>query len=38
MRSAGSAALSRDTMGDGALSYFGYPEAHKDDAERAVRN
>jgi class 3 adenylate cyclase/pimeloyl-ACP methyl ester carboxylesterase len=25
------------TMGDGALVYFGYPEAHEDDAERAVR-
>jgi class 3 adenylate cyclase len=24
-------------MGDGALSYFGYPCAHEDDAERAVR-
>src|SRR6516164_5054207 len=24
-------------MGDGALTYFGYPEAHEDDAERAVR-
>ena len=24
-------------MGDGALAYFGYPEAHEDDAERAVR-
>jgi class 3 adenylate cyclase/tetratricopeptide (TPR) repeat protein len=24
-------------MGDGVLSYFGYPEAHEDDAERAVR-
>ena len=24
-------------MGDGALVYFGYPEAHEDDAERAVR-
>jgi class 3 adenylate cyclase len=24
-------------MGDGALSYFGYPRAHEDDAERAVR-
>jgi class 3 adenylate cyclase/tetratricopeptide (TPR) repeat protein len=23
-------------MGDGALTYFGYPEAHEDDAERAV--
>ncbi|MBX6320317.1 MAG: AAA family ATPase [Rhodospirillaceae bacterium] len=24
-------------MGDGLLAYFGYPEAHEDDAERAVR-
>jgi class 3 adenylate cyclase len=24
-------------MGDGILAYFGYPEAHEDDAERAVR-
>jgi len=24
-------------MGDGALLYFGYPQAHEDDAERAVR-
>jgi class 3 adenylate cyclase/tetratricopeptide (TPR) repeat protein len=24
-------------MGDGVLSYFGYPEAHEEDAERAVR-
>jgi predicted ATPase/class 3 adenylate cyclase len=24
-------------MGDGLLVYFGYPEAHEDDAERAVR-
>jgi class 3 adenylate cyclase len=24
-------------MGDGALVYFGYPEAHEDDAERAIR-
>jgi class 3 adenylate cyclase len=23
-------------MGDGVLLYFGYPEAHEDDAERAV--
>jgi class 3 adenylate cyclase len=23
-------------MGDGVLVYFGYPEAHKDDAERAA--
>src|SRR5438045_490288 len=25
-------------MGDGALIYFGYPAAHEDDAERAVRS
>jgi class 3 adenylate cyclase/predicted ATPase len=25
-------------MGDGVLVYFGYPEAHEDDAERAVRS
>jgi class 3 adenylate cyclase/tetratricopeptide (TPR) repeat protein len=25
------------SMGDGVLIYFGYPEAHEDDAERAVR-
>src|SRR5467141_536983 len=24
-------------MGDGMLVYFGYPQAHEDDAERAVR-
>jgi class 3 adenylate cyclase len=24
-------------MGDGVLIYFGYPQAHEDDAERAVR-
>ena len=24
-------------MGDGALAYFGYPHAHEDDAEQAVR-
>ena len=24
-------------MGDGVLVYFGYPEAHEDDAELAVR-
>ena len=24
-------------MGDGLLAYFGYPQAHEDDAERAVR-
>ena len=25
-------------MGDGALAYFGWPRAHEDDAERAVRS
>ena len=25
-------------MGDGVLVYFGYPQAHEDDAERAVRD
>jgi class 3 adenylate cyclase len=24
-------------LGDGALAYFGYPSAHEDDAERAIR-
>jgi class 3 adenylate cyclase len=24
-------------MGDGVLVYFGYPQAHEDDAERVVR-
>src|SRR5262245_59717727 len=24
-------------MGDGVLVYFGYPQAHEDDADRAVR-
>jgi class 3 adenylate cyclase len=24
-------------LGDGVLVYFGWPEAHEDDAERAVR-
>ena len=24
-------------MGDSVLAYFGYPQAHEDDAERAVR-
>ena len=24
-------------MGDGVLTYFGFPRAHEDDAERAVR-
>ena len=25
-------------MGDGVLAYFGYPQAHEDDAERAIRS
>ena len=25
-------------MGDGLLVYFGYPQAHEDDAERAIRS
>jgi class 3 adenylate cyclase len=25
-------------MGDGVLIYFGYPQAHEEDAERAVRS
>ena len=24
-------------MGDDVLAYFGYPQAHEDDAERSVR-
>jgi class 3 adenylate cyclase len=24
-------------MGDGVLAYFGYPQAHEDDAEQAVQ-
>ena len=24
-------------LGDGLVVYFGYPQAHEDDAERAVR-
>src|SRR5262245_21050931 len=27
----------RDLRGDGVVAYFGYPRAHEDDAERAVR-
>ena len=30
--------MSRRYMGDGLLAYFGYPRAHEDDAERAVRS
>ena len=33
-----SMALFRQYMGDGVLVYFGYPQAHEDDAERAVRS
>jgi hypothetical protein len=29
--------LCRPICGDGVLLYFGYPQAHEDDAERAVR-
>ena len=25
-------------MGDGVIAYFGYPQAHEDDAERAIRS
>jgi class 3 adenylate cyclase len=25
-------------LGDGVLAYFGYPQAHEDDSERAVRS
>src|SRR5262245_45599614 len=25
-------------MGDGALAYFGFPQAHEDDAEQAIRS
>src|SRR6516165_2443231 len=31
------AGLSRNTMGDGVLAYFGYPWAEEHDAVRAVR-
>jgi class 3 adenylate cyclase/predicted ATPase len=34
---AGFAGFVAKYMGDGVLVYFGYPEAHEDDAERAVR-
>ena len=30
-------ASSSEFRGDGILAYFGYPRAHEDDAERAVR-
>ena len=29
--------ISPSTLGDGLLIYFGYPYAHEDDAQRAVR-
>ena len=34
---AGSGGFVSRYMGDGVLVYFGYPQAHEDDAERAVR-
>ena len=37
MSSADMVATSPNIMGDGVLVYFGYPQAHEDDAERAVR-
>jgi predicted ATPase/class 3 adenylate cyclase len=33
----GSNGFIADYMGDGVLAYFGYPQAHEDDAERAIR-
>ena len=36
-RSRGSTGYVAKYMGDGVLVYFGYPRAHEDDAERAVR-
>ena len=33
----GSKATSPSILGDGVLAYFGWPQAHEDDAERAVR-
>ena len=30
-------AILRSMLGDGLLVYFGYPQAHEDDAQRAVR-
>ena len=29
--------MSRKYLGDGVMAYFGYPEAHDNDAERAAR-
>jgi class 3 adenylate cyclase/tetratricopeptide (TPR) repeat protein len=34
---AGSGGFVAQYLGDGVLAYFGYPQAHEDDAERAVR-
>jgi hypothetical protein len=36
-RSSASAGMSRNFFGDGVMAYFGYPEAHDNDAERAAR-
>jgi class 3 adenylate cyclase len=37
IRSAASTALSPNMWANGVLIYFGYPQAHENDAERAVR-
>jgi class 3 adenylate cyclase len=34
---AGSGGFVAKYLGDGVLAYYGYPQAHEDDAERAVR-
>jgi class 3 adenylate cyclase len=36
-RRSGEAVFISKYMGDDVLVYFGYPEAHEDDAEQAVR-
>ena len=37
LRPCNASVVSSRYMGDGVLVYFGYPQAHEDDAERAVR-